>query len=306
MIEPVLANESSEGHLLQPGMEVHLMVVATGKNLRVDKNSEERKQVDTGGGAGKRATWIVREGAHEFDGSIRFQNKWHEERWLRIRGNGDIDCGGDGGGWTEFIPIHHSPYRISLRAAKDPNYHVGFSEDGDPLNAAEVELGESSWIVFKPAKFIKPGMVIHLKSDRSGCLKQRKCEDDDKEVTANGGTSKKSSWVVIGNEEEDAYPPHGLIALQNMKHEECFLRITNGGAVNAGGGEGGNLTWFRVIYFADDRIALRSHKNPEFHIGVTKKGKMKDANDQKGLGPATRFKWFEKEGADDPEDDDEE
>lgn len=277
-------NTPSMGHLLMPGMLVQLKVHNTGQHLKLAGDSGE---VNAEGGAGEWAQWKVHQGEVNKK-CIRLQNKKKSDRWLRITDNGDLNAQGGGGGMTEFIPIYHEPYKVSLKSFKnkEKGWHVGFNGSGKPKNGADSGSGKGSWLIFHPVHKLEKGMVVRLTCNNTG--KNLKCKNEEGALGTDGNNGDKAKWKV---EKGDGKYPHGTIKFRNVAFKGCYLRIENdSGKINAHG-TGGGMTEFIPIYFEKNKVALRHYKNQKRHIGVNSEGKVKNGKKQESDGPDSWFHW---------------
>lgn len=135
---------------LEPGMKVHLKHHHTNKHLKITK---DEKSVAADGGTGDKATWVVLAGTADYpNGTLRFQNKKHGTRHLRITGGGEVNAGGDGGPKTNFIPVYFGGNKIALRSFENRAQHIGVNKKGEFKNGkSQLNDGPGAWFYWTAA-----------------------------------------------------------------------------------------------------------------------------------------------------------
>jgi len=139
----------------------------------------------------------------------------------------------------------------------------------------EKKIDDEELVETARGHFLMPGMVVRLRCHNTGKNLRLKKEDSDDPIgiSSNGGDGGYAKWIVHeGKDHKKA------IRLQNVKHNDRWLRITDDGISNAGG-TGGSKTEFIVQYRGPCHVSLACARKKKWHVGFNGDGDLKKASD---------------------------
>jgi len=232
------------------------------KTIAVRHN--EHGVVDSFGGVGPYAQWLVRPDEH--GKTARFQNT-KTTKYLRIHEGATIDANDDGGKESVFHLHKQSTGVYKIESKEYPSKFIGVDEKGVKLDEGGPRSRFSFWTRGAEKPFVHPYLflmknivVIEHTEFKFVCVK----DEHDKDTRADGDHSERSEWEAEPSE-QGAY-----VKLRNLKNGK-FLRIHDqflGDDVDTQG-DGGALCMFKVhTVDAPNHVKLESTKYPNKHIAV--------------------------------------